>query len=45
MGGNIQIPYDIKNVNQYYNGDSNTIDGLFLLPKYLRLNVSIGYAF
>lgn len=45
MGGNIQIPYDIKNVNQYFNGESNEIDGLFLLPKYLRFNISVGYAF
>ena len=45
MGGNIQIPYDVKNVNQYFNGESDEIDGLFLLPKYLRFNISIGYAF
>jgi len=45
MGGNLQIPYDIKNLDQYYNGESDEIDGLFLLPKYLRFNISIGYAF
>ena len=45
MGGNFQIPYDIKNVDQYYNGESDEIDGLFLLPKYLRFNISVGYAF
>jgi hypothetical protein len=45
MGGNFQIPYDIKNIDQYFNSESDQIDGLFLLPKYLRFNISIGYAF
>ena len=43
-GGNLQIPYDIENVNQYFT-EEDEIDGLFLLPKYIRFNISIGYAF
>lgn len=43
-GGTYQIPFEVENIDQYFNTDDQ-IDGLFLLPKFLRFNISIGYAF